>query len=347
MNTRFAFLGLAAAAGLVAFVGPKDEVRFAVAEGTTLTKSFETTVEMSLDDLIISFNGQELDPAAMGADFDLADANGSFGYVLSVVDEYEKMAEGKPANLRRTIETLMGEYSSGMGDSGSESAPIEGETLIFSWDEEEGGYAIKVDSEEPIDPEDYEMMSEDLDLRAMLPEGGVSEGDTWTIGGRNMMGVLVPGLDVDKAISAMNEEASSGDVPIEVEEFMDSVAEGMLLELTYAGTREVDGRSLMVIEIGGDFEQNLDLSDMILEAISAEMPPEASVDLSVVIEMAAEATGEMLWDGKAGHFVSMDMEMDFVMVIDARGDVDAGGQAMDGGIEAEASMHMVRKATAK
>jgi hypothetical protein len=35
------------------------------------------------------------------------------------------------------------------------------------------------------------------------------------------------------------------------------------------------------------------------------------------------------------------------MVIDARGDVDAGGQAMDGGIEAEASMHMVRKATAQ
>ena len=87
MNTRFAFLGLAAATGLVAFVGPKDEVRFAVAEGTTLTKSFETSMEMSLDDLIISFNGQELDPAAMGADFDLADANGSFGYVLSVVDE--------------------------------------------------------------------------------------------------------------------------------------------------------------------------------------------------------------------------------------------------------------------
>lgn len=191
------------------------------------------------------------------------------------------------------------------------------------------------------------MMAEDLDLRSMLPKDSVSEGDSWTIGGRDMMGVLVPGLDVNKAIDAANEEASNGDVPIELEEFMDSVAEGMVLELTYAGTREVDGRSLMVIEIGGDFEQNLDMSDMILEAISAEMPPEASVDLSVVIEMAAEATGEMLWDGKAGHFASMDMEMDFVMVIDARGDVDAGGQAMDGGIEAEASMHMVRKATAE
>ena len=348
MNTRFAFLGLAAATGLVAFVGPKDEVRFAVAEGTTLTKSFETSMEMSLDDLIISFNGQELDPAAMGADFDLADANGSFGYVLSVVDEYGKMADGKPAMLRRTIDTLMGEYSSGMGDSGSESAPIEGETLVYTWDAEEDAYAIKLDSEDAaIDPEEYEMMAEDLDLRSMLPKDSVSEGDSWTIGGRDMMGVLVPGLDVNKAIDAANEEASNGDVPIELEEFMDSVAEGMVLELTYAGTREVDGRSLMVIEIGGDFEQNLDLSDMILEAISAEMPPEASVDLSVVIEMAAEATGEMLWDGKAGHFVSMDMEMDFVMVIDARGDVDAGGQAMDGGIEAEASMHMVRKATAE
>ena len=75
MNTRFAFLGLAAAAGLVAFVRPKDEVRFAVSEGTTLTKSFETSMEMSLDDLIINFNGQEYDPAAMGADFDLAGLN--------------------------------------------------------------------------------------------------------------------------------------------------------------------------------------------------------------------------------------------------------------------------------
>ena len=160
------------------------------------------------------------------------------------------------------------------------------------------------------------------------------------------MSILAPGLDVNKALDKAKEEASEGEMPIEIDEALDMISEDMVLECTYAGTRETDGRTLLVIELSSEFESNIDLSDMILEAIEANMPPEMALDLSVVLEMAAEATGEVTWDARAGHFASMALEIDVVSVIDASGNMDAGGQEMSGGIEAEASLHYELSASA-
>lgn len=347
MNTKFTLTCLVATAGLLAFALPKDEVKFSVAEGSSLSKNFEITVEASLDDMLLNFNGQEIDPAALGGEFDLADANGSFGYVLSVVDDYIKMDGARTMELHRAVETMAGEYSSGTGDSGSESNSMEGQTLIFKWDAEEEAHTISVkDEENEADPEDVALFAEDLDLRSMLPSGSVAEGDTWTLRGANLMSILAPGMDVNKALTKAKEEASEGDMPIEIDEALDMISEDMVLTCTYVGSREVDGRSLMVIELSSEFESNLDLSDMILEVIEAEMPPEMALDMSIVLEMAAEATGEVTWDARAGHFVAMALEIDIVMIIDASGNMDAGGQEMAGGIEAEASMHYELSASA-
>jgi hypothetical protein len=347
MNTKTTLTCLTASIGLLAFTLPKDEIKFSVNEGTSLTKNFEITVEASLDDLLLNFNGQEIDPAAMGSEFDLADANGSFGYVLSVVDDYVKMDGARTMELHRQVDTMAGEYSAGTGDSGSESAPIEGHTLIFKWDAEEEEYTIsEEDKENAVEAEDTELFAEDLDLRSLLPNESVSEGDSWTLSGSDLMSILAPGLDVRKALDKAKEEASEGEMPIEIDEALDMISEDMVLECTYVGTRDVEGRTLLVIELSSEFESNIDLSDIILEAIEANMPPEMALDLSVVLEMAAEATGEVTWDARAGHFVNIALEIDIVSVIDASGSMDAGGQEMSGGIEAEASLHYELSASA-
>lgn len=348
MNTKTTLTLLAASAGLLAFTLPMDEIKFSPSEGTSLSKTFEVSIEASLDDLLLNFNGQEMDPAAMGADFDLSELNGTANFSLSVIDEYIKMDGQRPIEMQRTVETMSGGFESGTGDSDSNSAPIEGKTLTYKWDAEEEEYSVSQEGDdEEVEADDLAMFAQDLDLRSLLPADSVSEGDSWTITGADLMSLLIPGLDVAKAITRANEEAGDGDMPIELDEALDLISKDMLLECTYTGTRKADGRSLMVIELASDFESNIDLSDMILEAIEANMPPEMSLDLSVVIDLAAEAEGEVTWDAAAGHFVTMTLEIDVVAVIDASGGMDAGGQEMAGGIEAEASIHYELSASAE
>lgn len=348
MNTKTTLTLLAASAGLLAFTLPTDEIKFSPSEGTSLSKTFEVSIEASLDDLLLNFNGQEMDPAAMGADFDLSELNGTANFSLSVIDEYIKMDGQRPIEMQRTVETMSAEFESGTGDSDSDSASIEGKTLTYKWNAEEEEYSVSQEGDdEEVDADDLAMFAQDLDLRSLLPADSVSEGDSWTITGADLMSLLIPGLDVAKAITRANEEAGDGDMPIELDEALDLISKDMLLKCTYAGTRRADGRSLMVIELASDFESNIDLSDMILEAIEANMPPEMSLDLSVVIDLAAEAEGEVIWDAAAGHFVTMTLEIDVVAVIDASGGMDAGGQEMAGGIEAEASIHYELSASAE
>ena len=51
---------------LIAFTQPGQEPAFAPAEGSSVTKTYENTEEMSLDEMSVSMNGQEQDPSMMG-----------------------------------------------------------------------------------------------------------------------------------------------------------------------------------------------------------------------------------------------------------------------------------------
>jgi len=346
MNTRFAFTGATLALGLVAFIQPKDAISFAVSEGTTLNKEISTTLEFSLDDLMIEVGGQEIDPSMMGGG-DIGDASGSAELVLDITDEYLEMGKERPTKLKRTINGLDVEWESGTGDSGSETTEeLEGKSITFTWDAEKGAYSMELEEEdEDVKPEDLEMLAEDIDMRVLLPGKDVAEGDTWEVSGLAVASILLPGIDLEKATARMEEEMQE-DLPVELEEFYGGLVDGMTWTCTYAGTREADGASLQVISIESKIDQNLDFSDLILELIETNMPGEASIDLSFVVELAGEASGELLWNGKAGHFAAMDMEIEMVMVLNAEGSMDMQGMEQAGAIEAEASMNLTRKATA-
>tara|TARA_R110002126_G_scaffold6119_11_gene32288 strand:- start:22 stop:1074 length:1053 start_codon:yes stop_codon:yes gene_type:complete len=347
MNTRFAFTGATLALGLVAFIQPKDAITFAVAEGTTLNKEISTTLEFSLDDLMIEVGGQEIDPSMMMDGGDIGDASGSVELLLDITDEYLEMGKARPNKLKRTINSLNVEWEAGTGDSGSETTDeLEGKAITFTWDAEKNGYSRELaEEDEDVKPEDLEMLAEDIDMRVLLPGKDVEEGDTWEVSGLAVASILLPGIDLEKA-TARAEEEMQEDLPVELEEFYGGLVDSMTWTCTYAGTREADGVTLQVISIESEIEQNLDFSDLLLELIESNMPGEASVDLSFVVELAGEAKGELLWNGKAGHFAAMDMEIEMVMVLNAEGSMDMQGMVQGGAIEAEASMNLTRKATA-
>jgi hypothetical protein len=346
MHTRTSLLGLATAgAALVAFAAPADKLVFAPAEGSSLTKRFETQFEFSLEDLLLTMNGQEMDPAMMDG-FDIDQASGTMSYVIEASDNLVKMGKGKPLELVRLYDTFSGEYEMGTGDSDSSNADqIEGKTFKFTWNEEDGAYDLAPEGDEELSEDDYKFLAEDLDLRMLLPDKDVAEGDTWRVAGKKMIAMLAVGLDVDKASEEINDEMASENVPFDFEELTSGIMDAAVMECTYEGTKELDGETYLVIALKAEIEETLDFSDILIEAIESQAPADADFDLSVTVELAAEATGELLWNAKQGHFHKLTLELEMNLMLTGDGSMDMQGQQMSGGVEAEALIRMKRTAT--
>lgn len=323
--------GIAGLAGIAA-ISAGTELAFKPAEATKLSKEFTINLDFALDDLIVSMNGEEMDPAMMGLDLDEAQAQVSM--TVNFNDVYVGMSGNKTTELKRTFESGTAEYEAGDGESGNESMDeLEGQVIVFKWNEEKGQYDLTDEDGEEVD-EDMQMMAEDADLRIFLPKSEVEEGDSWSVKGKDLLGVFVPGVNIDKAMARADEEAAKeGDVPFTPSDFLNFMEELGEIECTYQGTKEVNGRVLQVIALKPMIEKTIDLTDVLTEIIDEASGGAQEFDLSVELILEGEGSGELLWDAEAGHFRSYKLDMDLQTLIDASG----SAQGMSGAAEVEAT----------
>jgi predicted HicB family RNase H-like nuclease len=333
---------LAGVAGLigVAALTPAADLTFHPAESTKLTKTYSISADFALDDLSITMNGEEMDPAMMGIDLD--EASGEFSGTMSFTDEYVSMEGAKATELKRTFTSMTAEFESGSGESGSESNDdIEGKTIVFKLDKETGEYALTDGEGEEVD-EDLQFLGVDTDLTIFLPAGPVEEDATWTIEGKDMLKVFIPGIDIKKAMAKADEEAANNEAPFTPSELLDFMDEMGSIECTYKGTREVEGVTLQVISLVPTMEQTIDLTDMISDIIDeAAAGQEISINASVSLE--GTGSGELLWDSKAGHFREYTLNLELSALLDGSGEA----QGMAGGLEVETSTNLTFHFTAE
>lgn len=95
--------------------------------------------------------------------------------VLRTLDEYRKVGAGRPLLLRRTFEEA--------------PSPFAGTSVVFTWVPEERGYGKYYDAREASESA-LRDLTEDLDLRALLPASPVAVGDTWTVSATGLKDVL-------------------------------------------------------------------------------------------------------------------------------------------------------------
>ncbi len=289
-----------------------DPVAFAPDEGTSLTKTFTSEFLVELDDLSVAMGGQEIDPSMMG------DPEVSFALNLEtiVTDEYVAVAGGRPTQLVRSYDTISGEMEveamaggEGETESSSASSRLEGQKVAFKWDADEGEYTIEFADEEG-DSDLLEGLEEDMDLRFLLPEGEVSEGDTWSVDADALANIIAPGGDL-----GMEPEEGDGD---EMPEEMSDAIDDMLRELftgeataTYLGER-ADG--LVAIGLTVEVDSSLDVADMIGSAIADESD-EVDIDMADV-QVYFEGEGELLWNMDAGHLHAFELSGDATFELD-------------------------------
>jgi hypothetical protein len=318
---------------LLAFALPASKVRFAPSEGSSVTKTFENKGEFSLDHMSMTINGQESPGTPqMTMTFNT-------NQKIVVTDEYVSNREGAPKKLKRHYDDLGSDVAMSMkmevmGESHDQDKSVKaksqltGKTIVFTWDSDAKEYKKAFDpAEENADL--LKGVREDMDLRALLPENEVKEGDEWDINVKDLATVLGPGGN----LSLVPDEKESGGMDPGMTSGMTSMSEmlGDLLEGEakgkFTGMRDVGGTKMAVIKITVKISTSKDMTDIVTEAMKkTKLPSEMEMKFDHMdMDLKIEGEGELVWNVASGHAQSLDfsgpvhVNMDMAMKISPPG----------------------------
>jgi hypothetical protein len=342
MFTRFAVASTLAVPALLAFSGNQAAtIEFAPKAGSSLTKTIVATTSMEMDDMAMTMNGE---PSPMMPDIEMSM---EVVNTTTVTDEYVALGDGMPKKLARTFDAvgselemdvvinMMGEEEA-QSPNGSGTSELEGSTVVFTWNDDDGEYELSFPEGEEGDAELLEGLTEDMDFRALLPDGELSEGESYDIDLAGLVDVMAPGgdLKIEMEVDGADGAAMGPDPAMmsDFRQFFEDVVEGSATG-KFVEMREVDGVNVAVIELEMEVTASADMADMAADVMGGEeLPAEMSID-RLDLNMSMEGTGELLWNVAAGHVHGLSLQADLEVGMDMAMGMDMGGQSMDLGME--------------
>jgi len=331
---------------LLAFVGRADKVTFQPEEGSSVSKELEFSATFYLDDMRMVVDGNEMPAEMMGG---AMEEGLLIDMTVGVTDEYVKSGNNKVLELLRSYDELSMEAGpESQAENVDEFGKLEDTTVSFKWDEESGEY-VKSFHESEGDVDLLENLEADMDFTALLPDGEVSEGDTWEVKGKKLGGVFLPGgmpggADMDEPEAEEFEELFKE----EMESQLQTAFEDFAIKCTYVGTRDEDDVAVGVIEFKFEGDMEIDLADLIQQVIELQAGEmDFSADIAATVAAEFEGEGLLLWNMKAGHMHSFEMSGDLMITGDIEGDIDAMGEAHSVELSIEASGELAYGMTTK
>lgn len=331
---RIALLAICASPLLLASGLPLDKVSFTPAEGSTLTKTFKLEGKFEMDDMQVLLNGEENEM--------MPSIEMSMGWdqLIEVSDKYGKVEGGRPAKLTRTYKDISQDMKMEMSMemmgqaqdqdmTGSGESKLEGKTVNFAWDDGAEEYAATFAEGSEGDEDLLAGLTEDMDLRLLLPTEEVSDGAEWDIAPAKLVDLFAPGGDLKWDISMNGEQAMSmgpGN-PEMMSDMRDMLGEAVRGTATghYSGMREIDGTKYGVIGIAIDIQSSNDLSDKFKEMMGDQLPQGVDVDIeNIDMDFTFEGSGELLWDVAAGHVHSFELSGDVTLAMDMAMSMNVG-----------------------
>jgi hypothetical protein len=320
------------------------KIRFAPAEGTTLTRTMNNTSEFTLQDYSMTINGND---SPMKPEMEMT-MNQDQTVVVS--DTYAKMADGKPAKLSRKFDDISGTVGMSMKvdmmgnvqeneNSRDLESKLTGKKIVYTWNGETSEYELAFDPKEDND-DLLKDLHEDMDMRVLLPKGEVKEGESWKVDVKQLGHVISPGGD----LKIKPKEDSSAESPMGMgdmggagspTDWFNSDMEGEATA-TFDGMREVSGKSYAVIKLEVKAKGKKDLTEQAKEnAANAEAEGMKMEMEKVEVSFEYEGTGELLWDLAGNHAHSFEFSgpakaiMDIEMALEMQGQNMTIGQGME------------------
>ncbi len=288
-----------------------DELAFAPEQGLVLEKRCSFEGEVELEEFSVLVNGSAVDAPKPSV-------QNTFDGAMVVTDTYAELADGRVTKLLRRFDELAQHQAStvndNQGDERDLESPLEGATVAFTWDGDAASYSVAFEGEEERDEELLEGLEASLDFEVLLPAKEVAVDDTWSVESEELREVLSMGGEM---------HFESEDSPQEklFDEAMKEKLEGTVT-CTYRGTREVEGRSLAVIEIELSGEGRA-------EAEETQENGQVEVTVQRTADAGIDLKGELLWDAAAGHFQSFEVSGEIRFTLEEDGTVEAGGETQE------------------
>lgn len=317
---------------LLAFTSPATELSFHPASGESLSKTFRNEQEMSLDEMTMVRNGQEMDMSM----FDI-ESTTTTKSVVSMTDEYGDVADGRPAKLTRTYDEIR--YESNVSSNNqmmgamnfdlTGTSELEGLRVVFTWNADDGEYVASFPEDAPGDEELLEGLTADTDLAGLLPSGEVEEGGAYAIDPNALRALFAPGGDLHLTLESDQESPMGGQSP--PPDALIGELEGEV-QATFAGMRDEDGVQVAVIELAVDVYTNQDLTDVADEFMDQSGMEEQGIHMelgSVDSEFAFEGEGRLLWNVEAGLLHAIELSGEITQTMDVSMTVEAQGTEND------------------
>lgn len=302
-----------------------EELRFAPASGSDAIMQYALTAALSLGDMSLRVDGQDL-----SAQFSLDDFTGKLSLGVGVVDRFLETRDGRPLRFERRYVASSSNLE--LADSKlarTDLFGVDGETVVFEWSKSQGAYVLAF-ADGTGDEAKLELLSADLHLRSLLPERELEPGATWELEPSALVPALLLGYDVATLGAAAGGEQGLAESADKLAPLVDGLLAGFKARCEYVSARESDGRKLAEVMLTLDSEGELDLRDALRQALDVES---GLVDLDLDVRKATgklrvRGKGTLLWDLAAGHAHSFTLESDVELVasLDAAFADEQGGE---------------------
>lgn len=283
--------------------------------------TFEEANEFRLETMTQRLDGNELDGP-------VPDMSGTITRRVVVRDEGSEAKDGRMLVRRRTFEELAAESKVHLEVLGQSQdfavelqSELEGHELAVTWDAKTEAYGFAFVEEEAPSAALLEGLLEDLDLRALLAEDAVEEGAAWELDLADQRALLAPGgalhLVPSEAPRAGGDVLDAYDIVSVAALSLADVAQQLegTLRVRWSETREDDEHHYAVLTLELDGRASADLSARVAAmAEAAELEPRDDLRFDVALDL--EGRGELLWDLGAGHFHTLELELEGVQEIE-------------------------------
>jgi hypothetical protein len=319
IDSGFAFgLAVALAAGAVAIATPRrseDTLTFTPKKELELRKEFVESSKWRLSELETIVN----DSPVAGP---VPTMDGETTRKLVVLDRYAELGAGRPKSLTRKFEELAGDHSfdfevQGLSDSIQLrlSSPLVETKVEFTREGDSEATKANFTGDASGDPLLLAGLVEDLDLRAFLPDEDMGVEDTWEIAPERFARVIAPGGALHFGPDKGGVPASDALDPLEiVSTALFALAENTAepegdVTVTWVETKQVEGRSVAVLEIDWDSRSKGVLAERAAEMLAASGASSQRTDVAVNVLVICEGEGKLLWDLAARHAHSFELEL--------------------------------------
>lgn len=316
---------LVAAGLLVAFAAPVDNLGFHPQSDQEIKKDLRIDLELKTEKVEVTVNGESTPPDEMGFEEEPT----KVALRVSATDKYVQAKDGRPTDLLRTFDSLRLSYETG---DKKEDAPkfdaLEGKTVRFKWNADTEAYEKSLKDGKGDDAL-LEPLSEDMDVRLLLPPKKVAEGDSWDVPGQKLLPLFLPG-GLPGPLGTTDDKE---DVQTVLEELRSSFAklqDDLKIQCKYRGTKEEGGDKVAAIEFHFSASGKADISHLIETLLSMEeegIHPDAEANAD--IELSGD--GVLLWDLADGrvHSLTMDAEAGIDLDVKTRFAIEGEDIAMN------------------